>query len=317
MSDTELRAELAALLPRPGEPRMAEGALLRRRTRLLAEIDQGAASPVRRKGLVLILAPAAAVVAMTLAATVVAVPWDRGAAPPIIEVLPGDHDAAVEFLNRMAQSGAGSQPEHAGGSYLYVRSRVAFVSFTGGEDGSGEPVKAELQELHDREIWKPLFVGGNGLIREHGQSRDLGISRDVDLQPDLPADPDALLAKIYAEGKGQGHSPDGQAFTVIGDLLSESPLTVETTALLYRAAARIPGVELVADSVDATGRHGVAVARTEQSRRREWIFDGASGQYLGERSYLVEDTDYGRAGMLLSTTAETTKAVVGKIGIRP
>jgi hypothetical protein len=317
MSDTELRAELAALLPKPGEPRMADTALLRRRTRLLAEIDQRAASPVRRRGLLLILAPAAAVVAMTLAATVVVAPWDRGATPPIIEVLPGDHDAAVEFLNRMAQSGAGSQPEHTAGAYLYVRSRVAFVNFTGGEDGSDEPLKAELQDLHDREIWKPLFVGGNGLVREDGESRDLGISREVDLQPELPADPDALLAKIYADPAGRGNSRDGQAFTVIGDLLSESPLTVETTALLYRAAARIPGVELVADAVDATGRHGVAVARTEQSRRREWIFDRASGQYLGERSYLVEDTDYGKAGMLLSTTAETTKAVVGKIGIRP
>jgi hypothetical protein len=40
------------------------------------------------------------------------------------------------------------------------------------------------------------------------------------------------------------------------------------------------------------------------------------GQYLGERSHLVEDTEFGRAGMLMSTTAETTRAVVGKIGIR-
>ncbi|GIE31271.1 hypothetical protein Ait01nite_043160 [Actinoplanes italicus] len=314
MNDIELRDELAALLPKPGEPRMPEGALLRRRARLLAEIDRGLVSPVRRRW---IFAPAAAVVAVTLGATLFAAPWDRGVAPPIIEVLPGDHDGAVVFLNRMAQAGAGGETERADGRYLYVRSRVAFTAFTGGEDGSGEPVRAELQEMHDREIWKPLFVGGNGLIREDGDSRQTGPARPVDLQPELPDDPGELLAKIYAESGNRGHSPDGQAFTVIGDLLAESLLSPETTAALYRAAARIPGVELVPDAVDAAGRHGVAVARTEQSRRREWIFDRATGQYLGERSYLVEDTEYGRAGMLMSTTAETTRAVVGKIGIRP
>ncbi|MEU4622710.1 CU044_5270 family protein [Actinoplanes sp. NPDC023801] len=315
MNDTELRAELAALLPKPAGPRMPRDTLLRRRARLLAEIDRGTGSPVRRKGLLLILAPVAAVVVTALAATVVAAPWDRGSAPPIVQVLPGDHDAAVEFLNGLALSGARSAPERAEGRYLYVRSRVAFVAFSGGADG--EPVEAKLQEPHDREIWKPLFVGGNGLVREDGESIDTGAARPVDLQPELPDDPEALLTKIYAESKGQGHSSDGQAFTVIGDLLSESLLSPEQTAVLYRAAARIPGVELVPDAVDAIGRHGVAVARTEQSRRREWIFDRATGQYLGERSYLVEDTEYGRTGMLLSTTAETTRAVVGRIGTRP
>jgi hypothetical protein len=314
VSDTELRDELAALLPKPGAPRMPGGALTRRRARFLAEIDRGPVSPVRRK---LIFVPAAAVVALTLGATVAAAPWEHGTAPAIVEVLPGDHDAAVAFLNDMAQSGSGGRPEYADGTYLYVRSRVAFTDFTGGEDGSGEPVRAELQELHDREIWKPLFAGGNGLIREDGDSRETGPARPVDLQPELPEDPGELLARIYAESKNQGHSADGQAFTVIGDLLAESLLSPEATAALYRAAARIPGVELVPDAVDAAGRHGVAVARTEQSRRREWIFDRATGQYLGERSYLVEDTEYGRAGTLLSITAETTRAVVGRIGTRP
>ncbi|MEV0902011.1 CU044_5270 family protein [Actinoplanes sp. NPDC049802] len=306
MNDTDIRAELATLLPRPGRPGMTPRRFQRRRAALVAAID---APPVRRRGLILIALPAATVLAVTFAATIVARPWDSGEPPPIVRVLAGDHDEAVRFLNRLAAA-AGSEPRPGvtEGRYLYVRSRVAFVRF------SGDPVEAEMQELHDREIWKPLFLGGHGRLKEEGRPTDLGPARAVDLQPELPSDPQALLAKIYRESEGQGTSRDGQAFTVIGDLLHESLLAPEINAALYQAAARIPGVELVPDVVDAIGRHGVGVAREEEGIRREWIFDRASGEYLGERAYLVEDTSDGKAGMLMATTAVTGRAVVDRLG---
>jgi hypothetical protein len=105
-----------------------------------------------------------------------------------------------------------------------------------------------------------------------------------------------------------------------GDAAGVAPLMerVALVAALYRAAAKIPGVVLVADSVDAEGRHGVAVARTdEEGERREWIFNPTTVEYLGERSYLVRDTDLGKAGMLTGTTAVLQRGVVHKTGELP
>ncbi|SDS27229.1 CU044_5270 family protein [Actinoplanes derwentensis] len=315
MNDVDVRADLAVLVPKPGEPRMPVERMLERRAGLLEAIERPAWSPVRRKRL-LILGPAFLVLVVALGVAVVARPWDRGAPPPIIQVLPGDHEGAVAYLNELAASaGTATGSDDGGSRYLYVKSRIAFVAFSGGEEGTGEPVRAVMAELHDREIWKPLFAGGQGRLTEADRPSDLG---PVPMDPDLPEDPDVLLRQIYAGVQpGQGNSRDGQAFTVVGDLLRESMPAPAEAAALYRAAARIPGVELVRDAVDAVGRSGVAVARTEDARRREWIFDRATGDYLGERSYLVKDTDYGNAGMLLGTAAEIDHAVVGKLGERP
>ena len=109
----------------------------------------------------------------------------------------------------------------------------------------------------------------------------------------LTTDPDALLAKIYQETKGHGRSPDQEAFTTIGDLLGGSYPPAALTAALYKAAAKIPGVvtvdDAVDDAVDAAGRHGVAVARLDETsgQRTEWIFDQKALTFLGERTVQV------------------------------
>jgi hypothetical protein len=74
----------------------------------------------------------------------------------------------------------------------------------------------------------------------------------------------------------------------------------------------------VKDSTDAAGRHGVAVAFTDKfGERREWIFDPETFDYLGERSYLVRDSEIGPKGMLTATTAVLQRGVVDKTGRLP
>ncbi|MFY1620304.1 CU044_5270 family protein [Micromonospora sp. WMMD736] len=135
----------------------------------------------------------------------------------------------------------------------------------------------------------------------------------------LPFLAHALLEKLYRERgeRGGGNSRDGAAFTAIGDILRESLVPPQTTATLYRAVAKIPGVEVVRGVEDAAGRRGVAVGYTERSRRDEWIFDEQTYEYLGERSYLVADTADGPAGTVLATTAVLQRAVVSDLGERP
>jgi hypothetical protein len=197
------------------------------------------------------------------------------------------------------------------GQYVYIKSRVAWTG--GAADGSG-PQK--LEPVHVREIWIPQ-TGSTGMIVESGRQEVLqGMSSNAH-DTDLPSDPAVLLRKIYKDNAGQGNSADGEAFTVIGDLLRESLMAPEITAALYRAAAEIPGVVQVPDAVDAAGRHGGAVARVERGERTEWIFDKATGAFLGERSSLATATDGRPAGTLTGTTAVMQRAAVDRVGERP
>jgi hypothetical protein len=98
--------------------------------------------------------------------------------------------------------------------------------------------------------------------------------------------------------QGQQPRPE-EAFTTIGDLLREAITPPPVSAALYRAAALIPGVTVVADTTDAIGRHGVAVAMTSQGVRNEWIFSKQTFQYLGERDINIADgTTNGIAAVL-------------------
>jgi hypothetical protein len=126
----------------------------------------------------------------------------------------------------------------------------------------------------------------------------------------LPTDPDLLLLKIYRETWGHGTNPQQEAFTTIGDLIRESVVPPDLAVALYRAAARIPGVTVVDDSVDALGRHGVAVARAENGGREEWIFDRDTLQFRGERDVLADGTVGG-------STAIVARAVVDHAGDVP
>ncbi|MEU1465551.1 hypothetical protein ABZ467_33825 [Streptomyces sp. NPDC005727] len=92
----------------------------------------------------------------------------------------------------------------------------------------------------------------------------------------------------------------------------------QTTAFLYRVAARIPGTTVVPDAVDAAGRHGVAITLDGQAEdRQEWIFDKSTYAFLGFRDVTREDTAIGKAGSVLQTTAVLERAVVDRVGEEP
>jgi hypothetical protein len=180
-----------------------------------------------------------------------------------------------------------------------------------------------MQKPHERQVWLPVAnICATGLLIENGSSTPLGpapvssapgvASSSSAPQPtkpqsgqpqfrgcgegtvggptyrllqSLPTDPHALLSLIYAQTKGEGPSPNAEAFTTIGDLMREAIVPPRTAAALYRAAALIPGVTLVGHAKDGMGRAGVAVAWTVGQDRDEWIFNPKTGQFLGEYDY--------------------------------
>lgn len=68
--------------------------------------------------------------------------------------------------------------------------------------------------------------------------------------------------------------------------------------------------------MDAVDRHGVAVARLDETggRREEWIFDRKTHVFLGERSVQVRETSGEDAlikpGTVLYTSAIMKRAIV-------
>ncbi|ALV31325.1 hypothetical protein AS200_04105 [Streptomyces sp. CdTB01] len=68
------------------------------------------------------------------------------------------------------------------------------------------------------------------------------------------------------------------------------------------------------DAVDATGRHGVAIAREDSGNgeRTEWIFDKKTLRFLGERTVVVKAVAHSpfKVGTVTFTSAITQRAIV-------
>ncbi|RZU50802.1 hypothetical protein EV385_2586 [Krasilnikovia cinnamomea] len=171
----------------------------------------------------------------------------------------------------------------------------------------------------------------------------------------VPTDPDKLLAYLYdlaakgptwvSIGAGQDGMPRGfvrlsddqSAFAEIAQMLSMNHLPAVQEAA-FRAAARIPGVEVRRNVADASGRTGVAVTRTEAGTREELVFDPTTYTFLGSNliaadfdlkdAHVVRRPD-GKIGRLtlrvanpkpgdvISKYALLRVAIVDKVGQRP
>jgi hypothetical protein len=104
----------------------------------------------------------------------------------------------------------------------------------------------------------------------------------------LPTDPYQLLKILYAESAYLLDDPDVNVFSAIGLLLSSTVLPPAAEAALYWTAALIPGVTLIPETADMTGRAGFGIARTDSTGlRNEWIFSKDTYAFLGTRATQV------------------------------
>ncbi|MFJ4696086.1 CU044_5270 family protein [Streptomyces sp. NPDC088766] len=274
-------------------------------------------------------ATAALVAAAVVAAVVTSgAPADQGVATgPALTTPIGAASAkgVPQLLDRISLAAAeASHPEVKPGQFVYIESKAAetFLKTVNGKTSLAS------HELHRRQVWmspdgtKGWLIDPSvndspegetlSLPDEQGNTPKANLNApSYDYLSKLTTDPDALLAKIYKETEGQGNTPDQEAFTTIGDLLGESYPPAELYSALFRTAAKIPGVVVVQDAVDAVGRHGVAVARLDETsgQREEWIFDPKTYVFLGERTVQVEERT-GEDALIKPGTVTFTSAVI-------
>ncbi|MFD7158326.1 CU044_5270 family protein [Kribbella sp. NPDC059898] len=127
----------------------------------------------------------------------------------------------------------------------------------------------------------------------------------------LPRDPDALLAALRQDTTGVGHPspPDFRAFLHLSSVLGSGLVPADLRAALYRAAAKIPGIELLNDVVTLDGHHGRAIGIVGQDVRKEIVVAPANGAFLGGRDVVVPG-HHGpglRTGDIVSSYAVSTR----------
>ncbi|MFK0101983.1 CU044_5270 family protein [Streptomyces sp. NPDC091040] len=341
------REELARLLPAPAERDLPPGRHLHHKETLMQLIDQDGDRTTARPGprprprllRPAVLLPAAGLALGGVLFTTLAV-TGRDEAPRTAATAPAPRGATV-LLDRIATVASKSDAiEVTDDQYVYVRTLQA--ENTG---AFGGPVK--LGRPGEREVWMAQKSGpviDEGLIHQDGRYVPIEVGVPDGEKPvgypaglnrptytwlaSLPTDPDALLRRLAAEitadqdarnTPADERDPEQDAFEAIGELLRETLMPPRTAAALYKAAARIPGVSVDSDAVDAAGRHGIGVARDDERAgwRTAWIFDAKTLAYLGERTYLIRDTSMGRKGTVTNTSAVLERAVVDALREKP
>lgn len=149
--DPAERAELARLLPAPGEPQLPADRHLLLKDAFMQQITEPTVVPSRRR--VLLAAPVAAAALVATLAIGVTVLHNRATSGPDIAadsprvvVVAGDAAGVVPLMERVALV-AGQKPQVPIGKdeYVYIKSRVAWLDFVDdGRSGTRRPVSTSV-----------------------------------------------------------------------------------------------------------------------------------------------------------------------------
>ena len=293
MDELTLLRELDADTP-PPEPR----AMYAARSRLRSEIAWERDRPSRWQAPRMFATAVAVAAAVAVGAIVLGGAED--AATPEMKV---QLTAAGEWLDAASRDAAaeagvpGAVPRDD--QYLYLR----------------EIVKKDSGARLLNESWLP--VSGEGVTR----SVELGRSWDSPagwmpvswaFLKSLPTEPEELL--LYARSWPQDGRSGGEPMSeddyiqsyvaLMGLLRHDPPMPGGLRPAIFEALARIPGVEMTEDAVDARGRHGVGFKATP--RFPVDIIEPGTYEYLGQ-------IDRGEE----QRSAVVERSVVDRIGQRP
>ena len=213
--------------------------------------------------------------------------------------------AALRQLAQIAASGPSLVP--APGQYLYTHSEGRGAAF----GGSGTAKECITYSDGQRRLW--VGANGSGLLREQSGPNSFTSARDrrvcasmrmtrasgagtsnlwfaadcFQLGPArnmsaLSTDPRTLLRQMRRLDGGPRDAAED--FVHVGDFLRETDASPAVRATLYRAAALIPGIQLLGTVRDHIGRSGLGVALEHNHVRNELIFNQQTAALMAEQS---------------------------------
>jgi hypothetical protein len=279
----------AAEPPASEEAQRAARAALRRL--IAAEAPRGAVvrrRKLRLRGLAVVVAAAAAVAVIGI--------FGSAGSPS---------SAAAAVLERLARVIATQSLTPHRGQYLYTDSRSMYPAVVNnmcetlapkhrqiwiGANGAGllreTAGRPTFTSAHDRAVCQSMPGFKAEIVAASGTSNMWFAPGCLALGPTnhwrrLSTDPNVLLHQMR---KIDGGPPTAaEDFVHIGDFLREADAPPRIRAAIYRAAALIPGVQLLGPVRDHDGRTGIGMAYTAHKSTSELIFDPQTGELLGEQ----------------------------------
>ena len=226
------------------------------------------------------------------------------------------------------------------GQWVYIKTLVARDAgwLAVSEDGSTRLEKLPAVAPRAVEWWSKVGPPGTGTEsvtnREGNALLGPPLIQGVSYpdMPSLPTDPDRLLKVIYEYQRKHFKGWGGpsiwwpETFRTISGMLGNLLVPPELRAALFQAMAKIPGVTVVQDTVDAAGRRGMALALVDDRVRFEVILEKGTYRYLGLASIVTSDHDDNvgngtklpmRKGQVLYRTARVALALVDGPHQRP
>ncbi|MEU4158604.1 CU044_5270 family protein [Actinoplanes sp. NPDC026670] len=230
----------------------------------------------------------------TLSATPGYGPGTRLSMRPVAQVLDLAADTAAKAADVVPEPG----------QFLYTRTvgrdgRVLaerWYSIDGTRDGLGFNVQGGVVDRF-------AFPGCRDGRYVSGPDQGGPCETDPAYRPDLPEDAEAMAGYLNLSTSHLDDDPAENKTNGIAKnmwtLGSSRFLRPAQRAALFQAAARIPGIAVVDDAVDAAGRTGTGVTWTFGGYKAMWIFDPETHAFLGSDLDTVE------------------QAVVDEVGDRP
>jgi hypothetical protein len=130
----------------------------------------------------------------------------------------------------------------------------------------------------------------------------------------LPRDPDELYRRLCTDSPAERRGYVGPLVYGV-DVLRTGLVPADLRAALYQALRLLPGLTVVADTVNPDGAPAIALCLDHTPWRTEVFVDPVTGHYIGERQTCVARVRDCRAGWVLRSAA-VTRAVVERIGVR-
>lgn len=293
------------------------------------DVDGSHARPWRR-----VVVTGVIVVAVGLGVTAAANTQRAPASPPkpaaVLKPSPAaspapDPDAARVLRSAALAAGQLPDPTLPPDGYVFLEWIYQPTPSVGIDPETGKPDPPRVPELN--QYWLSVDGTREGYWRSHPladphawSGAPVTVADEPAVSPDyLPTDTDAMVTYLYHSGVLT--FPDWGAFSRGIELFDRQYARYARPPVLsavFSAMARIPGLTVEPDVVDAAGRHGISVGNLFLNGiRTELIFDPQTYACLGERDISVDDRGGLPPGVVLSSTAYLRTGIVDRIGELP